>query len=112
MTTSTAIATTPQPPYYAVIFTSLRNEGPDDGYAEMAARMAELVAQQPGYLGMDSARDGVGITVCYWKDLASIEGWRTVEEHLLAQKFGHERWYKQFAARICKVERAYGGPKR
>ncbi|MBI2677605.1 MAG: antibiotic biosynthesis monooxygenase [Candidatus Koribacter versatilis] len=106
-----AVAATPEPPYYAVIFTSLRTEG-DNGYGEMAARMAELVAQQPGYLGMESAREGLGITVCYWKDPASIEAWRTVEEHLLAQKYGHERWYKQFAARICKVERAYGGPKR
>jgi heme-degrading monooxygenase HmoA len=104
--TITSIAGTPEPPYYAVIFTSLRTEG-DNGYGEMAARMAELVAQQPGYLGMESAREGVGITVCYWKDLASIEGWRKIEEHLLAQKYGRERWYRQFAARICRVERAY-----
>lgn len=106
MAGAACIATTPEPPYYAVIFTSLRSEG-DDGYGEMASRMAAMVAQQPGFLGMESAREGVGITVCYWKDLESIAAWRQVEEHLLAQKYGRERWYRQFAARIARVEHAY-----
>lgn len=34
-------ADTPEPPYYAVIFTSTRTPG-DSGYAEMATRMVEL----------------------------------------------------------------------
>ena len=106
MSGSSAIARTPEPPYYAVIFTSLRTPG-DDGYGEMADRMATLVAQQPGFLGMESARDGVGITVCYWKDLESIAGWRKVEEHQLAQKYGRERWYASFTTRVAKVEHAY-----
>ncbi len=107
MSSAGHIAKTPQPPYYAVIFTSLRTEG-DNGYGEMSERMATLVAQQPGFLGMESARAEVGITVCYWKDLQSIENWRKVEEHELAQRFGREKWYSHFAARIAKVERAYG----
>lgn len=106
MSGPSAIARTPEPPYYAVIFTSLRTPG-DDGYGEMSARMATLVAQQPGFLGMESARDGVGITVCYWKDLESIAAWRKVEEHQLAQKYGKERWYASFTTRVCLVEHAY-----
>ncbi len=71
----TLIATTPEPPYYAVIFTSIRTEG-DNGYSAMANKMVELASQQPGFLGLESAREDVGITVSYWKDLDSIKKWK------------------------------------
>ena len=99
-------ARTPPPPYYAVIFTSLREEG-DHGYGEMAERMVELAAQQPGFLGMESAREGLGITVSYWKDLEAINAWRAHAEHTLARKRGRESWYRDFIVRIAKVERDY-----
>jgi heme-degrading monooxygenase HmoA len=102
-----AIAKTPTPPYYAVIFTSLRTEG-DDGYDAMSERMLELVARQPGYLGVESAREGVGITVSYWRDLESIRLWKAQAEHLQAQALGHQKWYSAFKTRIAKVERDYG----
>lgn len=102
-----AIARTPQPPYYAVIFTSLRNPG-DNGYGETAARMEELAALQPGFLGIESARDGLGITVSYWDSLEAIAAWKRNAEHLVAQKRGRTEWYSGFALRVCKVERAYG----
>lgn len=100
------IAPTPVPPYYAVIFTSLRTEG-DEGYDAMSERMLELVAKQPGFLGVESARDGVGITVSYWRDLASIRQWKAQTEHLQAQALGHQKWYSAFKTRIAKVERDY-----
>lgn len=103
----TSIAKTPQPPYYAVIFTSLRTPG-DNGYGEAAARMEGLAAQQPGFLGIESARDGLGITVSYWDSLAAIAAWKRNAEHLVAQKRGRNEWYSGFALRVCKVERAYG----
>jgi len=101
----------PQPPYYAVIFSSLRTAG-EDGYGEMADRMVELAMEQPGYLGVESTRDaeGFGITVSYWQDEASIVNWKKNGEHKLAQQYGHERWYEHFELRIAKVERAYGKP--
>jgi heme-degrading monooxygenase HmoA len=101
------ISQTPEPPYYAVIFTSLRTAG-DQDYATMAARMEELAMQQSGYLGHESARDGLGITVSYWKDLDSIRHWKNNEEHLLAQQKGRSTWYSSYKIRICKVEREYG----
>ena len=101
------IANTPQPPYYAVIFTSIRTEG-DQGYANMAERMVALAAQQPGFLGVESARNEVGITVSYWRDLASIQLWKMHIEHQEAQRLGHEKWYATFKTRIAKVERDYG----
>jgi heme-degrading monooxygenase HmoA len=101
------IASTPKPPYYAVIFTSLRTDG-DQGYAAMAERMDELAAQQPGYLGIESVRDGLGITVSYWDSLESIRNWKANLEHQEAQQSGRERWYSTFRARIAKVEREYG----
>jgi heme-degrading monooxygenase HmoA len=100
------IAETPQTPYYAVIFTSYRTEG-ENGYAEMANRMLELAAQQEGYLGCESARDEIGITVSYWKDLESIKAWKENVEHVTAQKAGHDIWYESFKTRIAKVERDY-----
>jgi heme-degrading monooxygenase HmoA len=96
-------------PYYAVIFTTIRTEG-DNGYAEMASRMEELAAQQPGYLGIESARNEntrEGITVSYWKDTDSIRAWKTNVEHQLAQKIGKEKWYATYKLRVCKVEREY-----
>ena len=103
------IATTPQPPYYAVIFTSLRADGDDAAYAATADRMIELAAQQDGYLGVESVRDKhrVGITVSYWRDLDSIERWHKVAEHRDAQSMGRTRWYDHFAVRIARVERSY-----
>lgn len=101
------IAATPQAPYYAVIFTSLRTEG-DNGYGDMAERMVALAAQQPGFLGVESAREGVGITVSYWQDLASIKAWKAHAEHLIAQQTGRSDWYTRYKTRIAKVERDYG----
>ncbi|OJW83030.1 MAG: antibiotic biosynthesis monooxygenase [Bacteroidetes bacterium 46-16] len=101
------IAKTPEPPYYAVIFTSLRTEG-DEGYSAMADAMAELAIEQPGYLGIESARDGLGITVSYWESLEAIKNWKENMKHRAAQKLGREKWYSSFKTRICKVERDYG----
>lgn len=98
----------PEPPYYAVIFSSVRRAEPGDGYAEAAARMEELAAAQPGFLGVESARgaDGFGITVSYWATADDVTAWGRHAEHLLAQRFGRERWYASFALRVCRVERA------
>lgn len=102
---------TPQPPYYAVVFTSVRTGEDDDGYAAMADRMVELAAQQPGFLGVESVREGApGITVSYWRDLASIRQWRRQAEHREAQRLGRDRWYERYRIRVCRVEREYGGP--
>ena len=102
-------APTPQPPYYAAIFTSQRTAG-DQGYGAMADRMLELAGQQPGYLGAESVRDaqGFGITVSYWASEAAIRDWKQHAEHQVAQAQGHARWYQHFELRIAKVERAYG----
>ena len=101
------IAQTPEPPYYAVIFTSVRTEV-DEGYAQMASKMAQLAAEQPGFLGLESARDGLGITVSYWDSLEAIKNWKANLEHQQAQKLGHQKWYSNFKTRISKVERDYG----
>ncbi len=102
-------AATPEPPYLAVIFSSQRTDG-DRGYAVMAERMLELVQGQPGFLGIESARDadGFGITVSYWKDEASIAAWKANAEHAVAQRLGWEQWYAAFRVRLCRVEREYG----
>ena len=101
----------PEPPYYAVIFLSqLKDEIP--GYAEMSDAMEELALSQPGYLGADSARNaaGLGITVSYWRDEASIAAWKAVSRHLVAQRTGIDRWYEHYETRVARVERAYRGP--
>ena len=108
MAESALIAKTPEPPYYAVIFTSVRTESDNAEYADMAARMAILAAQQPGYLGMESARNEVGITVSYWRDLEATRAWKRVAEHLGAQRLGRDRWYASYRVRISRVEREYG----
>jgi heme-degrading monooxygenase HmoA len=100
------LAQTPTPPYYAVIFTSVKMEN-SEGYNEMADRMVELAQQQPGFLGVESARNEIGITVSYWTDLTSIKNWREHAEHTLAREKGRSDWYKAFKTRIAKVERDY-----
>ncbi|MBZ9556794.1 MULTISPECIES: antibiotic biosynthesis monooxygenase [Modicisalibacter] len=100
-------ANTPEPPYYAVIFSSQRTEG-DHGYAAMAERMVALAAQQPGFLGIESAREELGITVSYWQSLAAIRDWKRHAEHLEAQRLGRRQWYSDFRVRIARVEREYG----
>ncbi|SFC75287.1 antibiotic biosynthesis monooxygenase family protein [Pseudoalteromonas denitrificans] len=102
----TLIATTPKPPYYAVIFSSTLTKT-HEGYADMADKMMELALQQPGFLGVESAREALGITVSYWQDLESIKNWKNNIEHLKAQKLGYEKWYASYKTRISKVERDY-----
>lgn len=101
------IAATPAPPYYAVIFTSLRS---DDltGYVAMSAHLTALAAQQPGYLGMESLDDAhTSITVSYWQSLDAISAWKRNLEHHEAQRLGREQWYRSYKIRICRVERDY-----
>lgn len=107
----TSFARTPEPPYYAVIFTSTRTEV-DEGYGSVAERMVELASQQPGFLGVESTRgpEGLGITVSYWSSLEAIAAWKANTEHRAAQTSGHRKWYRHFETRIARVERAYGGP--
>lgn len=100
------IANTPNPPYYAVIFSSVRTDG-DNGYSAMAGKMAELAESQEGFLGMESARQELGITVSYWRDLESIRKWRENLEHSIARTQGRVQWYKAFKVRICWVESDY-----
>ncbi|MBZ9784287.1 antibiotic biosynthesis monooxygenase [Pseudomonas sp. REP124] len=102
------MANTPPAPYYAVIFTSLRTEG-DQGYAEAAARMVELAREQPGFLGVESARgeDGLGITVSYWDSEAAILAWKHHPEHSAIRERGRLTWYARCHTRVCRVERGY-----
>lgn len=106
-----SFARTPDAPYYAVIFTSQRT-AVDGGYGVVADRMVELASQQPGFLGVESARDanGLGITVSYWASLEAIAAWRAHGEHRVAQAAGRNKWYSHFELRVARVERASNGP--
>jgi heme-degrading monooxygenase HmoA len=100
------IANTPKPPYYAVIFSSVNTENAID-YSEMADKMVELAKYQDGFLGIESARNDLGITVSYWRDLNAIKNWRDNAEHSVARERGRKEWYKTFKTRIALVERDY-----
>lgn len=102
-----SISNTPKPPYYAVIFTSERTAG-DEGYAATSDHMVDLASQQDGFLGVESARNEIGITVSYWRDLESIRKWKMNVDHLQAQSNGRKKWYQTYKVRICLVERDYG----
>lgn len=96
-----------KPPYYAVIFTTTLSED-TEGYYEMAEKMENLAKKQEGYLGIESARDAIGITVSYWESLEAITKWKNNVEHIEARELGREKWYQKYQLRICKVEREYG----
>jgi heme-degrading monooxygenase HmoA len=107
------MSSTPEPPYYAVIFTSRRTAKDDAGYSRAAQRMEELAKEQPGYLGIESARgnDGVGITVSYWRSEKAIAAWKTNVEHAATRERGRADWYEMYELRVAKVERAYAWKK-
>ena len=100
------VARTPEPPYYAVIFTSVRTAADGPAYEAMAERMLALSQSQPGFLGVESARgpDGLGITVSYWQSLEAIRAWKANAEHRLAQASGRNHWYASYRLRVCRVE--------
>lgn len=105
------LADTPLPPYYAVVFTSRRTDTDPEEYAAAADAMTRLAGLQPGFLGIETARDpasGLGITVSYWTDEAAIAAWRQHAEHAVARRLGRERWYRGYRLRVARVERAYG----
>jgi len=105
-------ATTPKPPYYAVIFSSQRNGHGEADYEAAATHMFELVQQQPGFLGAESTRDaeGFGITVAYFDSEENIRRWRNQDDHAATRERGKREWYEHFEVRVAKVERAYNGP--
>ena len=100
-------ASTPEPPYYAVIFTSVRSHS-DAGYSETARRMEQLASMQPGFLGFETACQDIGISVSYWSTVEAIKAWKANGEHLLAQQRGKNEWYASYRVRVCRVERDYG----
>ena len=93
-------------PYFAVIFTNTRTDG-DNGYSEMAEQMEELARKQPGFLGFESARSSLGISISYWKSLEAITSWKSHMEHQIAQQKGIKEWYSWYKVRICTVDREY-----
>ena len=101
------IAETPQPPYYAVIFTSIKNDAAEEGYDATSDLMVALAQEQPGYLGHEAARNEVGITVSYWQNVEAIKRWKQQTDHIIAQQMGRKQWYKSYEVRICLVERDY-----
>ena len=101
------IAATPEPPYWAVIFTSIHTADVE-GYAAMSEAMERLGAEQPGYLGLETARGRLGLTVSYWTDLDAIAAWRADLRHAAAQSQGRSKWYAAYKVRIARVERDYG----
>ena len=104
-----ALAVTPDAPYIAVIFTSIRTSE-DSGYEEMAAALLRSVRAQDGYLGVESAHEALGITVSYWRDEGAARAWKTVAEHLVAQRLGRDEWYRSYRVRVARVVRDYGFP--
>lgn len=93
-------------PYYAVIFTSTLEENPH-GYEETAIKMETLAKKQKGFLGMDSVRSDIGITVSYWESLDAILAWKNNIDHKKAKKKGRELWYRNYTIRIARVEQEY-----
>lgn len=93
-------------PYYAVIFTSTHSEN-TEGYDDMANKMEALAKTQDGFLGIESARNSIGITVSYWQSLDAIKSWKQQTDHLVAQQKGRKDWYSWYKVRVCKVEREY-----
>lgn len=108
MSAAARIAPTPEPPYYAVTSTSVRTDIDDAGYASMIETMESLAVQQPGYLGRESARNEIGISVSYWESLDAIAAWKRNAEHQVAQAKGRQAWYRAFRTRVCKDERDSG----
>ena len=106
------VASTPKPPYYAVVFTSINADVDQSEHVATNTRMMELASRYDGYLGIESARsaDRTGITVSYWRDMESIAKWARNPEHIVAKRNGREIWYTHYMLRICKVEREYGRP--
>jgi heme-degrading monooxygenase HmoA len=93
-------------PYYAVIFTSLQTDQ-SEGYSEMAEAMENQAKLQHGFLGIENAREEIGITISYWETTEDIKNWKANLDHLMAQKLGKNQWYRWYKVRICKVEREY-----
>lgn len=105
-TPSSPLASTPEPPYVAVIFSSVRTDG-DNGYDAMAKAMFDLASTQPGFLGSEDAREDIGITVSYWRDEAAAQAWKQVAAHLVAQRRGRDIWYSDYRVRVAQVLREY-----
>ena len=93
----------------AVIFSSTHTGADVAAYDEMAARMGRLATEQPGFLGIESARgpDGFGITVSYWDTEEHARAWKRDSEHLVAQRTGRATWYRSYHVRVATVTREY-----
>lgn len=93
-----------------VVFASRRTPHSDEEYAELAARMDELVHHQPGFLRLASVRDPVtreGITVGYFADHDAVRAWRDHAEHVHARERGRAAFYEEYRISIATLDREY-----
>jgi heme-degrading monooxygenase HmoA len=97
------IVKTPEPPYYAVIFSSLRTENNDE-YLETFDNLMGSASELDDFLGMESVRDGFGISVSYWKSIEGIREWKNNLQHIAAKRKGIEKWYESYMMRIARVD--------
>ena len=93
---------------YAVIFRTEINEL-DDAYYEMAARLRELAISKYGCTEFTAVTEGNSeIAISYWQDQTQIQAWKQNAEHLVAQEFGCNKWYKSYQVQVVEIIRSYG----
>jgi heme-degrading monooxygenase HmoA len=95
----------------AVIFTSRRTLDHPGEYAAMAARMDQLVREEPGFVSVTSVRDPLtreGVTVAYFLDEDAVRAWREHPEHAEAQRRGIADFYEEYHVTVASVAREYG----
>mgnify|MGYP001177180183 CR=1 FL=1 len=73
----------------------------------MANYLDKLLPKQKGFLGYETARENIGITVSYWENLEDVKAWKENEIHIKAQEIGKRIWYEDYTVRIAKVEKEY-----
>lgn len=79
-----------KPPYYAAILNEKRDDFADNDDPAPTDQMVTLATRQPGFLGLETGQDRAGtrVTVSYWRDIDSIEGWKAVGDIAMADGLG------------------------
>lgn len=101
---------------YAVIFEVWPTKDGKDEYLQIASKLKEFLQNREGFISIERFQslsdENKLLSLSFWEDEKSIEIWRNMFEHRIAQDKGNAGIFKEYRIRVANVLRDYTKEKR
>ena len=96
---------------YAVIFEVELNEGGQEKYLAIAAKLKELLVTMPGFISIERfeslVNEGKLLSLSFWESKEDIAYWKKNLDHMNAQSQGRAKLFKDYRIRLAEVYKDY-----